>query len=1120
MDARSAGILGCLTPKGIPFSTVRGGMINGIECLSLQGIPIDRLSLIRETQENLQDLAGNAMSTPVVGTAILSILLCGLRFLPKSVRTSKSQASKALEVASYHCNIIETNKLVLASNSDVPKTITKAVLSERLSKGIRMCDCESPTTIASAPIQQCVVCKHSSCTSCGVEQRHEYEIIDHVRSNPATLVEDFKKFLPVKMTLPVDDFKMLDMIRDDKVKNQGKKQKTPQLMFKQGLKFSSKEKLQSEKTADWDVWRHTVERALRSEFRFQTVKRSRIWTATYRAAHARMLLVIAPGQFEWQLFAELDADRPGNDPLRAVLLNPIARMIPDASNILSGSWQIWNPSKQSFAIEIKPSGEFVRTWKNQLGIIDHLDTYNRENYTLTSQANIKYLDVDICGVYKLLQCHSIVAERSLHVKVDTVDSTTPLYLFLDPTRFGDPAKDTFVFSKDIHRLSKGEKRLKLAYINHTWRQPIYERVYNPDQPGQYLYKPKGSSQKATENPESVAEKAIVELEGHWIDLPETQLNVASESQITKVYQPADNFVISPSNKSCQLSHLVLRCCGKLPQDETSEWKKGKKITVKDVDQKDFFQEFAWLLQKNSKLDSLAKWSVTSSFIDSQCASCAPTAPPIKWTMSDDKQQSLKPFEDARLAGPFEAAVKNRPAPFTINVQTSDTGMVEIEVGFNPETLVHRAMAILASSQDASTDWRLVTGYVNPSMPDLFAFTLRDNKSDILAMQPKDFVIKDCLRPEQLRSLGWQIRQETEPVAFVEEEVAEVYMPLIGWRGEGRAAKLVTIRGGVLAHEVGYGKTVTTLALISAQRLHDAEQAKNDVPGRICVKATLILVPNQLRKQWIGETQKFLKSGYKVLEIATIDHLAKMSIAQIQDADIIIANWKIFESDKYTFLVAQFAGLVELPDKAKSRAQSAWYEAAREMIAINVEELKLGGRSLHAKIKQDFADQVELAKQVETFIPSKRLTGQSYQNHKTAMTTMKFSKSSEKTGSTKTLPRLDPFKLVNLVHPRADWRNCKQPLLEFFQFSRIVVDEFVYAQGKEAAIISNLSSGARWILSATPPMKDFSDIKRMAGMIGINLGVDNASPEALEDYNVKAIEAEQTGKLMIDRSYLC
>ena len=51
----------CLTPNMIAFLAIRGGPVIGIEALSLQGIPVDQLLLTRETEQNLADLAGNAM---------------------------------------------------------------------------------------------------------------------------------------------------------------------------------------------------------------------------------------------------------------------------------------------------------------------------------------------------------------------------------------------------------------------------------------------------------------------------------------------------------------------------------------------------------------------------------------------------------------------------------------------------------------------------------------------------------------------------------------------------------------------------------------------------------------------------------------------------------------------------------------------------------------------------------------------------------------------------------------------------------------------------------------------------------------------------------------------------
>jgi site-specific DNA-cytosine methylase len=71
------GICPCLTPSMVPFVTNRGGPLVGVEALSLQGIPVDDLLLTRESEDQMADLAGNAMTSTVVGACMLSALILG-----------------------------------------------------------------------------------------------------------------------------------------------------------------------------------------------------------------------------------------------------------------------------------------------------------------------------------------------------------------------------------------------------------------------------------------------------------------------------------------------------------------------------------------------------------------------------------------------------------------------------------------------------------------------------------------------------------------------------------------------------------------------------------------------------------------------------------------------------------------------------------------------------------------------------------------------------------------------------------------------------------------------------------------------------------------------------------
>ena len=69
-------------------------------------------------------------------------------------------------------------------------------------------------------------------------------------------------------------------------------------------------------------------------------------------------------------------------------------------------------------------------------------------------------------------------------------------------------------------------------------------------------------------------------------------------------------------------------------------------------------------------------------------------------------------------------------------------------------------------------------------------------------QPAGWSKKFPLRPEQLRSLGWMIKQEQTTESFVEEEVAESVLPALGLRMDGRARVERLVRGGIIADQAG------------------------------------------------------------------------------------------------------------------------------------------------------------------------------------------------------------------------------------------------------------------------------------------------------------------------------
>ena len=60
------GLVSAITPNGIDFVSNRQTTLPGSELLVLQGIPTRRLHIGNESERELQDLAGNAMSMTVI----------------------------------------------------------------------------------------------------------------------------------------------------------------------------------------------------------------------------------------------------------------------------------------------------------------------------------------------------------------------------------------------------------------------------------------------------------------------------------------------------------------------------------------------------------------------------------------------------------------------------------------------------------------------------------------------------------------------------------------------------------------------------------------------------------------------------------------------------------------------------------------------------------------------------------------------------------------------------------------------------------------------------------------------------------------------------------------------
>lgn len=444
------GICPCLTPSMIPYITNRGGPMIGLEALSLQGLPVDELLLTRETEDQLADLAGNAMSTTVVGASIMTALVIGKKLLKGG---PNNQVEDAIDIdipnASIENHITGDNHLD-SKPLDLATTTQHSLpsLLKAADRSSRLCDCEGRTGMTSRVVQRCDDCGTSACVKCGGRPEHNYRPIDLAASprlSPVEFSAELKATLPMCLSIEGVDEAYLNEIRQ----------------------------LSNTTISDgeWDTWKSAVLAASQSELRFATLKRQEIWVATYSSPTASLELLLHPKRAEWRLFGKPEASVPANSPVRNLLAFPVARFVCHDS-LLGGVWEFALPHTISFDIEIVGAGELVPAWESRLGLQGPQfkeRTVHAQLRVDVPPQHVSVLDRDISGVYNYLpQCGA--ANNSLHRKADDDTSLPDLFFFVDPTRCGDSTEDAFVFSISKRRYEFGETRPIICRLNSRWRQ--------------------------------------------------------------------------------------------------------------------------------------------------------------------------------------------------------------------------------------------------------------------------------------------------------------------------------------------------------------------------------------------------------------------------------------------------------------------------------------------------------------------------------------------------------------------------------------------------------------------------------------------------------------------------
>jgi SNF2 family DNA or RNA helicase len=135
-------------------------------------------------------------------------------------------------------------------------------------------------------------------------------------------------------------------------------------------------------------------------------------------------------------------------------------------------------------------------------------------------------------------------------------------------------------------------------------------------------------------------------------------------------------------------------------------------------------------------------------------------------------------------------------------------------------------------------------------------------------------IKTELFPYQINNVNWMINIENK---IYTEQFNDII-------------KKLDFKGGGLFDEVSMGKTLQTITLINNNKSTYKKYLKNQ---KLYSKASLLIIPNHLCKQWVREFEKHQINKINIIELLTKHHYKKYSYYELINADVVIVSSSFF-----------------------------------------------------------------------------------------------------------------------------------------------------------------------------------------------------------------------------------
>jgi len=906
------GVSGCVTPGGELLLANKGRTMMGFEKLLLQGIPFSRLALGPETETQLSDLAGNAMSLPVVCATMLSAI-CAPQLRREvsnieEVSLSKFGLSQKYDsshgaVLSERGDLHDKKKLSTQEFADVFDKIANE-LAEEAHKCSVLCGCESAGQITQADkILECTDCGFGICHTC--TSRHQ-----------------------------IDSHHLKEIISS-------KSERVNPHEFEMKLRCAAPSVLVLGKS-----WEDTIPECKGLEsysFQLQRVDRNRgHWLMTYGAwedhGTGRQVaeIRIALGQIgtldkNVGLAAYVKCFAPAirtKNPKRG-LLGDSARLILKikGKSIESGSWMIKGKAKKqqlnvvgsdpvdSNRIQVgindtaekalrdhKPQKQFTKDLPKSRNDLIH---YHKKWKTWPGTIVISGDDNDkVNGSYKKMSCQHTVVLSALWIR-EATESSPALYLYIRP---------------DVSRTG-----LDVAVIATT---PNYRDKMEICQLNDWI--PENALVEKTHTTQVKFFK--------WEAAPQLKLEVPEPTLVTETNTESfhDSLNSEDSPILCEMSGVTNEAMKSILQHSSDE---GDVVPIDLVGKMGSRNaKRLSILAAPSLLKYAAEGKLPLELLDwyklshpkecsfGLCEDNYPSRPQESWTeivastgtgkKKKETRKGVRAF-DAEESNEFYKKLLARPPVFEASADKANGKLI---IRMNPSVAGHQAAAHLVRGRGLSDDYvksvnveYTLSELSRMGEPSCSEFQVPNSDAyDEATVDGMELP----LYSRQAKALTRMQAIEEGKVKFDEEERSEHILNGVGWCLIGKATASNPLKGGVLGDAIGSGKTVVTIALI-LDGIKKARANRNTAEGKS--GATLIVVPPGLVKQWDDEIKKFTKKQLRSIIIDSTSTLKLKTVKDICTADIVIVPAGIIEergktaTDRpYTELMAAKANAKKIP----------------------------------------------------------------------------------------------------------------------------------------------------------------------------------------------------------------